>query len=115
MKNEQFLKMQKLAGLITESEFKNKLNENKTYLTPDDFNEFRWKDQPLHPEDMLVDNENDTTYSKREFWESDINGRDIDETIPSYGKKLDDGTWGFSWDTGDVDGFVEGEDFTLGE
>ena len=30
MKNEQFLKMQKLAGLITESEFKSKLNEGSS-------------------------------------------------------------------------------------
>lgn len=52
--NEQFLKMQKLAGLITESEYKEKMDENQalgTIFSPeedeDGMIEFYWNDDKV--------------------------------------------------------------------
>ena len=100
-------RMQLLAGLITESQ----LNENKN-LGPDDFDTFKWKNQPLNPNAKLEDLENADTVSKGDFWKSDIIGNE--DSTPSYGGE-DNGVWTFVWDSGEISGFIEGEDFTFEE
>ena len=99
---EEFKRMQKLAGLI---------NENKN-LGPDDFNTFQWKKAPANPDAQLEDLEEGDSISKREFWKNDITGRDPEYSTPSYGGE-DNGVWTFSWDSGEISGFIEGEDFTI--
>jgi hypothetical protein len=42
--NKEFLHMQKLAGIITESEYKAKMNEN--YVDDEDWDDDEWKDFP---------------------------------------------------------------------
>lgn len=110
--NESFLHMQKLAGVITEAQYKAKkktLNENS--FGPD--SNFQWKSSPANPEDVVKDEEEGDTMTKAEFWRDNIIGRDPEYSIPSYGTKEPDGTWSFSWDTGGFSGFVEGDDFIL--
>jgi len=100
-------RMQQLAGLIN-------LNENmedKDSFGPD--NNFQWQPSPAHPEDMVKDEEEGDTLTKAEFWKYNITGLDPEETIPSYGEKLPDGTWYLTFDAGEISGFVEGDDFTL--
>jgi hypothetical protein len=87
------------------------LNENKN-LGPDNFDTFQWKDAPANPDAQLEDLENGGTVSKGEFWKSDITGRDSEDSKPSYGGE-DNGVWTFSWDSGELSGFIEGEDFTI--
>ena len=86
-----------------------RLNENKN-LGPDDFKTFKWKDQPANPKARLEDLENEDTLSKEDFWKSDIIGND--DSTPLYGSE-NNGVWTFSWDVGEISGFIEGEDFTL--
>jgi hypothetical protein len=64
--SEEFTRMQKLAGIIT---------EGKSF-TPEDNINFKWKNQPLNPESMLTDTESGEEFTKEEFWESDIIGTD---------------------------------------
>ena len=90
--------------------FQSRLNENKT-LGPDDFDTFKWKPQPANPKAKLEDLENEDTVSKGDFWKSDIIGND-DYSTPLYGSE-NNGVWTFSWDEGELSGFIEGEDFTL--
>ena len=60
--NKEFLKMQKLAGLITEGQYKKKLNEGEPEFTyndpelgdPDSPEGFKWKEQPANPNAMLT-------------------------------------------------------------
>jgi hypothetical protein len=98
-------RMQKLAGIIKESQ----LNENS--FGPD--SNFQWKISPAHPGDMVRDEEEGDTMTKKEFWRNNVTGLNPEETIPSYGKKQPDGTWFLTFDAGAMSGFVEGEDFTL--
>jgi len=86
-----------------------RLNENKT-LGPDDFSTFKWKPQPANPKAKLEDLENEDTLSKGDFWKSDIIGND--SSTPSYGSE-NNGVWTFTWESGEISGFIEGEDFTL--
>ena len=90
--------------------FQSRLNENKN-LGPDDFDTFKWKPQPANPKAKLEDLENEDTVSKGDFWKSDIIGNDNYST-PIYGSE-NNGVWTFSWDEGELSGFIEGEDFTL--
>ena len=90
--------------------FQSRLNENKN-LGPDDFDTFKWKPQPANPKAKLEDLENEDTVSKGDFWKSDIIGND-DYSTPLYGSE-NNGLWTFSWDSGELSGFIEGEDFTL--
>jgi hypothetical protein len=87
------------------------INESKN-LGPDNFDTFQWKKAPANPDAQLEDLENGGTVSKGEFWKSDITGRDVEDSKPSYGGE-DNGVWTFSWDSGELSGFIEGEDFTL--
>jgi len=84
----------------------------KENLGPDGFDTFSWNDTPTNPDAQLEDLENGGTMSKGEFWRSDITGRDPEYSTPSYGGE-DNGVWTFSWDSGEVSGFIEGEDFTF--
>jgi hypothetical protein len=89
--------------------FQSRLNENKT-LGPYDFDTFKWKPQPSNPNAKLEDLENEDTVSKGDFWKSDIIGND--SSTPTYGSE-NNGVWTFTWDSGEISGFIEGEDFTL--
>jgi hypothetical protein len=89
--------------------FQSRLNENKN-LGPDDFDTFKWKPQPANPKAKLEDLENEDTVSKGDFWKSDIIGND--SSTPTYGSE-NNGVWTFAWDSGEISGFIEGEDFTL--
>jgi hypothetical protein len=89
------------------------MNENLNSFSPDDNINFQWNPQPQNPKEMLIDKENDGVLLKSDFWKTDIKNRDPEETIPNYGTKQPDGTWVFVFDTGEISGFVEGEDFTL--
>jgi hypothetical protein len=89
--------------------FQSRLNENKN-LGPDDFDTFKWKPQPSNPKAKLEDLENEDTVSKGDFWKSDIIGND--SSTPTYGSE-NNGVWTFTWDSGEISGFIEGEDFTL--
>jgi hypothetical protein len=99
--NEEFRRMQKLAGI--------KLNENS--FGPN--SNFQWKSSSANPEDVVKDEEEGDTMTKAEFWRDNIVGRDPEDSVPSYGTKQSDGTWSFSWDTGEFSGFVEEDDFIL--
>jgi hypothetical protein len=101
--SEEFSRMQKLAGIIT---------EGKSFTPEDDIN-FKWKNQPLNPESMLTDTESGEEFTKEEFWKSDIIGTDPSNVFPTYGSEDLDGTWTLTFDEGEISGFVEGEDFTL--
>jgi hypothetical protein len=125
--NKDFLKMQKLAGLITEGQYKEKINEGEPDFTyhdpelsnPDNPNGFKWKEKPARPNEMLTmydssDDETGETFTKQSYWESDIIGRDPWDIIPDYVTKEGE-TWNFGYHDGsDISGFVEGEDFTFG-
>jgi hypothetical protein len=87
------------------------INENKN-LGPDDFDTFQWKDAPANPNAQVKDLEEGDTMSKEDFWDGNVTGRG-DDSIPSYGSEDENGVWTFSWDSGEFEGFVEGEDFTL--
>jgi len=89
--------------------FQSRLNENKT-LGPYDFDTFKWKNQPSNPNAKLEDLEAGDTLSKGDFWKSDIIGND--SSTPSYGSE-NNGVWTFAWESGEISGFIEGEDFTL--
>ena len=89
--------------------FQSRLNENKT-LGPYDFDIFKWKNQPSNPNAKLEDLENEDTVSKGDFWKSDIIGND--SSTPTYGSE-NNGVWTFAWESGEISGFIEGEDFTL--
>jgi hypothetical protein len=89
--------------------FQSRLNENKT-LGPYDFDTFKWKNQPSNPNAKLEDLENEDTVSKGDFWKSDIIGND--SSTPTYGSE-NNGVWTFTWESGEISGFIEGEDFTL--
>ena len=89
--------------------FQSRLNENKT-LGPYDFDTFKWKNQPSNPNAKLEDLENEDTVSKGDFWKSDIIGNE--DSTPTYGSE-NNGVWTFTWESGEISGFIEGEDFTL--
>ena len=89
--------------------FQSRLNENKN-LGPYDFDTFKWKNQPSNPNAKLEDLENEDTVSKGDFWKSDIIGND--SSTPTYGSE-NNGVWTFAWESGEISGFIEGEDFTL--
>ncbi len=61
---------------------------------------------------MLMDYDEGERITKAEFWENDIIGRPAEDTIPDYAQE-ENGKWRFEWGTGDVSGFIEGEDFTF--
>ena len=106
--HEEFRRMQKLAGIINENE-NSKINK----FSPEDNINFQWATQPQNPEEILTDEETGDTFSKSDFWKTDIEGRNADEVMPNYGNKQPDGTWVFLFDIGEISGFVEEKDFTL--
>lgn len=110
------LRMQMLAGIITESQYKAKLNENE--INQFDYNDmygFKWNKRPQNPNDMLFSYDDEEEFSKGEFWDSDDIANQSEDDLPAYGRKEPDGTWRFEWDAGDIGGFVEGEDFTFSD
>jgi hypothetical protein len=115
--SKEFLKMQKLAGLITEGQFQKKMEEvsstsnSLTYKDPE-LEGFTWNAQPAHPEDILFDHDEEEEFSKADFWKYNDTS---EQGRPTYGNIEDDGKWRFQWDAGDISGFVEGEDFTFGK
>lgn len=102
--NEEFKRMQKLAGIIKEN-----MDSDRREI---DYDTFEWNEVPEHPEDMLMDYEEGDEITKAYFWETNIINEPIDNTIPDYATK-ENGKWRFSWGTGNIGGFVEGEDFTF--
>ena len=110
------LRMQMLAGIITEGQYKAKLNENE--INRFDYNNmygFKWNNLPQNPNDMLFNYDDDEELSKGEFWDSDNIATQPEDHMPTYGAKEPDGTWRFEWDSGDIGGFIEGEDFTFSD
>ena len=121
----EFRRMQKLAGLITESQ----LNEESNFDT------WRWNDNhgmdivfkssPANPSSMLTQHDPEyldgspesETFTKEDYWKNDIMKFQkipqgfYDEGGVIKADKLSDGTWNFRWDSGEISGFVEGEDF----
>ena len=108
--NESFIRMQKLAGVITEAQY----NQKRKALVENQINDetFKWKGQPQNPDDMLMDYDEGEEITKASFWETDIRNRSKEDTIPNYAQE-ENGKWRFQWDAGDIGGFVEGEDFTF--
>ena len=108
--------MQLLAGIITESQYKKMLNESE--INRFDYNNmygFKWNNLPQKPNDMLFDYDDDEEISKGEFWDSDNIANATEDDLPTYGVKEPDGTWRLKWDSGDIGGFIEGEDFTFSQ
>jgi hypothetical protein len=93
----------KLAG-INENE-----ESGNDKWSSEDGREIKWLD-PTNPNETLHDVEEDETITKGEYYNDNVLGRDSDETQPNYGTKTN-GKWNFSWDSGEIEGFVEGEDF----
>ena len=89
-----------------------RLNENNSF-TPKDKINFKWKNHPANPKDMLTDTESGEKFTKEEYWGSDIIGTDPSLIFPNYGNENSDGTWTLTFDEGEFSGFIEGEDFTL--
>jgi hypothetical protein len=93
----------KLAG-INENE-----ESGNDKWSSEDGREIKWLN-PTNPNETLYDVEEDETITKGEYYNDNVLGRDSDETQPNYGTKIN-GKWNFSWDSGEIEGFVEGEDF----
>ena len=93
----------KLAG-INENE-----ESGNDKWSSEDGREIKWLN-PINPNETLYDVEEDETITKGEYYNDNVLGRDSDETQPNYGTKTN-GKWNFSWDSGEIEGFVEGEDF----
>ena len=93
----------KLAG-INENE-----ESGNDKWSSEDGREIKWLN-PTNPNETLHDVEEDETITKGEYYNDNVLGRDSDETQPNYGTKTN-GKWNFSWDSGEIEGFVEGEDF----
>jgi hypothetical protein len=93
----------KLAG-ISENE-----ESGNDKWSSEDGREIKWLN-PINPNETLYDVEEDETITKGEYYNDNVLGRDSDETQPNYGTKTN-GKWNFSWDSGEIEGFVEGEDF----
>lgn len=128
-------KMQKLAGLITESQYKKilkeeqegnrKIDRTKWYWDNNGGVEIFFKSFPSNPNELLTQHDEEylddpATFTKESFWETDIlnprrfkksshAGYYISEVVDA--SKESDGTWRFVWDSGDISGFKEGEDF----
>jgi hypothetical protein len=85
-------------------------------FTPKDNIIIKWNNMPSYPQSMLTDMNTGDTFTKENFWETDIIGRDIHEFQPQYGIKDRKGIWTFSWiydDGTEIKGFVELADFTF--
>ena len=93
----------KLAGINENEELGN------DEWSSEDGKEIKWIN-PINPNETLYDIEADETITKGEYYNDNVLGRDSDETQPNYGTKTN-GKWNFSWDSGEIEGFVEGEDF----
>ena len=93
----------KLAG-INENE-----ESGNDKWSSEDGREIKWLN-PTNPNETLYDVEEDETITKGEYYNDNVLGRDNEEAQPNYGTKIN-GKWGFSWDSGEIEGFVEGEDF----
>jgi hypothetical protein len=106
-------KITRNSQLLSENVDFNKWSNNNTHDMEIVFNP-----APRDPESLLYDNEDEEDLTKQDFWESDVYGSFIlinqgyiSEIITAV--KLKNGTWNFSWDVGDIDGFIEGEDFNF--
>jgi hypothetical protein len=88
--------------LVSENEEEKLWNRNQGTI--------KWL-KPKHPNNLLDDIENGETMTKSNFYNSSVVGRSEEDTQPELGKKHKNGTWGFSWDQGEFEGFIEGEDF----
>jgi hypothetical protein len=100
-----------VADLIKKIQGLNESQLNENSFGPDD--NFQWKISPTNPKDMVRDEEEGDTMTKAEFWRDNITGRSPEDANPSYGLLQPNGTWSFSWDTGEFSGFIEGDDFIL--
>jgi hypothetical protein len=97
------------------SEIEAMLAEDKSFTPEDDIN-FKWKSQPANPKSVITDTKSGERFYKAAHWEIDPEeGTDPLDILPTYGSENSDGTWTLTFDDGEFSGFVEGEDFTLGE
>ena len=121
--NEEFKRMQKLAGLIIE----NQLNkEERTKYNGSDGADIYFTSKPGNPNELLTQyeegEENGETFPKEEFWKYELNWKyPATRTKDGYiyssvidAEKQSDGTWKFYFDIGVISGFKEGEDFVFG-
>jgi hypothetical protein len=99
--------------LLKEQQNFNKWSHNDNYGM-----EIVFKPFPSNPEGLLHDNEGEEDFTKANFWETDITKPDHGTKVEQgyiedilYASKNDDGTWEFTWDAGNISGFIEGEDF----
>ena len=85
-----------------------------------------FKPSPANPNGMLTqqddeyldpDNPESENFTKASFWKNDVSRMDKVEQgyyEPGgviYANKEPNGTWILTWDSGEISGFVEGEDF----
>lgn len=85
-----------------------------------------WKPFPANPDEMLTqhddeyldpDNPESENFTKASFWDTDISKMNkIEQGYHEpgdviYASKLPNGTWLITWDSGEISGFNEGEDF----
>jgi len=85
-----------------------------------------FKPSPANPDEILTQHDEEyldpndpesENFTKASFWSIDIPKYSkvdqgyYDEGGIIYASKLPNGTWIFTWDSGEISGFVEGEDF----
>lgn len=128
--SKEFLKMQKRAGLITESQYRElteiKIKEPSSTLKTLDSNDIYFTPDPAIPDEMLTvdDNGDIENIDKRGYWGNNIDrgyigpqtkdGYTYGEEI-TYIEKQSNGTWIFYWHDGlRISGFKENKDFIFG-
>ena len=106
-------KMTRNSRLLSENVDFNKWTHNDTHGV-----EVVFKSSPDNPDGMLTQHDEEyldpndpesKNFTKASFWSNDIS--DYDESGVIYASKLPNGTWILTWDSGEISGFVEGEDF----
>jgi hypothetical protein len=114
-------RMQQLAGLLNEA-----VDFNDWYWDNNHGMNILFKTTPANPNDILTQHDEEyidpndpksKNFTKEDFWKTDVMDSPktsqgfYDFTIPTKANKLPNGTWNFLWDSGEISGFVEGEDF----
>jgi len=119
-------RMQQLAGLLKEGQLIKESNFDKWYWSDNHGMDIVFKSSPANPSGMLTQHDEEyldsndpesVNFTKENFWKTNIiNYLKIPQGFYDEGgvikaDKLPDGTWNFMWDSGEISGFVEGEDF----
>ena len=114
-------RMQQLAGLLNEA-----VDFNDWYWDNNHGMNILFKAFPANPNDILTQHDEEyidpsnpesKNFTKESFWKTDVMDSPktsqgfYDFNIPTNANKLPNGTWNILWDSGEISGFVEGEDF----